>query len=116
MDVCELANLDEAVVEEEADGGADGDGRLLHFLGHRVAHDGLDVGAHAGVVVPPELRHDAAPGGGDRQHHHQNPNPSSHAVPAALALPNQHALLTQRAAAVEEGTRSVCESCVRSGW
>ncbi|BAS99800.1 Os07g0115350, partial [Oryza sativa Japonica Group] len=67
-----VAAVDEAVVEEEPHGGADGGERLLDLPRHSAADDGLHVGAHAGVVVPPELRR--AHGGAARhsdQHQHR---------------------------------------------
>jgi hypothetical protein len=82
-------NLDEAVVEEEADGGADGDGRLLDLERHGVAHDLLHAGADGVVVGRAELlrraaHHAAAAGSREqRQERREDPDPGAH--PAALA-------------------------------
>ena len=63
--------LDEAVVEEEADGGADRPDGGVPPLRHHAAHDALQVGAGAAVVARrqggrAELRGD----GQGEQHHH----------------------------------------------
>lgn len=49
------SDLHEAVVEEEAEGGGDGDEGLLELGLDGVADDSLDVGAYGGVVVLPEV-------------------------------------------------------------
>ncbi|CAA6657506.1 unnamed protein product [Spirodela intermedia] len=51
-----VSYLDEAVVEEEPEGGGDGDECLPELGLHHPPHDVLHVGACVGVVVPPKLR------------------------------------------------------------
>jgi len=103
------AHLDEAIVEEEADGGADGDGLRLHLLGHRVAHDALQVRAHRRVVVLPQLRRHTAGGRGreHRQERRQDPDPGAHpdlALPPLLSSPprTQRSVTSAAAAAAAE--------------
>jgi hypothetical protein len=77
-----VATLDEAVVEEEADGGADGPDGGLQSLLHHAAHDGLRVGAGARVVVQLQVgraglregRH--GDGDGHREDDDRRPRPS----------------------------------------
>jgi hypothetical protein len=85
------AHLDEAVVEEEPEGGGDGHEGRPHLPGHGRPHDRLHARARRAVVVRRQLR--LAAGGRRRRHHHRHgeqaeaaaPSPPLHGPGAQLA-------------------------------
>jgi hypothetical protein len=63
--------LDEAVVEEEADGGADRPDVGIHLLLHHAAHNGFQVGAGVSVVVRRQVGRAELRGDGQSEQHHK---------------------------------------------